>query len=285
MLTTSPTKPVPRRTPFTTRAPGPPLRNELRAVHALVLRDIMQLAASPVYALLLLLQPLLYLLALGGGLSGLVPDEAVGSSYRTFVFPGVLLMSIQAPALNNGIRLITDRSTGTLRETLMAPARRTTLLCGMCLGACITATIQGGTLLAFAPAAGLPYRPTLMLSLLAQLALAAFTLTALGTALAVYTRKMETFSLTLTLTSAPLLFLSGSFVPRSTLPSWLGPVNVFNPLAHATDALRGTIGALAPDVLPDTNYPLATNNLTLLLMGLAALTLGARAFHRHHTTT
>ncbi|MFC0601265.1 ABC transporter permease [Streptomyces palmae] len=266
---------------------GPAPRCELRAVHALVLRELMRLTANPGQVAMLMLQPLLFLFTLGGGLSTLVPDHAVGGSYRSYLFPGVLLMSIQAPALNVGFRLIIDRDSGVLRETLVAPARRTTLLCGICLGGCVSAAAQGAVLIALAPAGGLPYRPLLLLGLLAQLTLCAFALTALGTAIAVRIRRAETFALLLSLTSAPFLFTSGAFVPRSALPGWLDPLAAVNPLAYACDALHGTIRALAGH--PATadgagRLPLAANTAALLLTGLIALYLGARSFDRHQAT-
>jgi ABC-2 type transport system permease protein len=271
-------------------------RDELRAVHSLVLRELLRLAANPAQALMLLLQPLLFLLAFGGGLNSLVPGSAVGGSYRTFLFPGILLMTIQAPAISVGIRIITDRNSGVLRETLMAPARRTTLLCGICLGGCLTAAAQGSLLLALAPAGGLPYQPLLLLGLLAQLTLASFTLTSLGVAFAVRTRKAETFNTVLGLSAAPLLFTSGAFVPLSALPGWLGPLAACNPLSYAGDALRRTIHALMPGsrhghgsgrgVEVSVRWgswtpPLALETGVLLLAALAALFVAARAFRRH----
>lgn len=270
--------------PSSAPAAAPALRRELRAVHALVLRDLMRLTANPSQALLLILQPLLFLFALGGGLSALVPDHAVGGSYRAYLFPGVLLMSVQTPAMSVGIRLIIDRDSGILKETLIAPARRTTLLWGMCLGGCTSAAAQGTVLIALAPAGGLPYEPLLLLGLLTQLTLIAFTLTAVGTAIAVRTRRTETFTTLLGLTSAPFLFTSGAFVPRSALPTWLEPTAAINPLAYACDALHGTIDALtpaAPSAPASGHLPLAVNTTALLLAGLAALLLGARAFNRH----
>ncbi|MGW1607552.1 ABC transporter permease, partial [Streptomyces eurythermus] len=81
------------------------VRQELRAIHALITRDWLRLVANPTNTVLMLLQPLLFLLAFGGGLSALVPDSAVGGQYRAFLYPGILLMAIQAPAVSVGIRL------------------------------------------------------------------------------------------------------------------------------------------------------------------------------------
>ncbi|MFF9001972.1 ABC transporter permease [Streptomyces achromogenes] len=258
------------------------VRQELRAVHALVTRDWLRLAANPTNTMLMLLQPLLFLLAFGGGLSALVPDSAVGGQYRAFLYPGILLMAIQAPAVSVGIRLITDRHSGNIRELLVTPARRSSLLCGICLGGCATATAQGAVLLALAPAGGLPYRPLPLAVLLAELALAAFTLTALALVPAVHTRRPETFSTLLALTSAPLLFGSGALVPLSTLPSWVTSAAALNPLAYATDLLHRTAGPTAAAGVHWGTWqpPPALEAGVLLLTAITALLCTARRFGR-----
>ena len=270
----------------TIRAGEDGLRRELRAVHGLVLRDWLRLVASPTNTVLLLLQPVLFLLAFGGGLSALVPDTTLDGQYRAFLYPGILLMAIQAPAVSVGIRLITDRHSGVVRDVLVTPARRATLLCGICLGGCATATAQGAILLALAPVGGLPYRPLLLLGLLVQLALAAFTLTALVLVLAVRIRRPETFTTFLALTSAPLLFGSGALVPLSTLPSWVTSAAALNPLAYATDILRRTARPTAPAGVHWGTWqpPLALEAGLLLLTAITALLWAARRFGRAEST-
>ncbi|HLL34831.1 MAG TPA: ABC transporter permease [Streptomyces sp.] len=255
-------------------------------MHGLVLRDWLRLVASPTNTVLLLLQPVLFLLAFGGGLSALVPDTTLDGQYRAFLYPGILLMAIQAPAVSVGIRLITDRHSGVVRDVLVTPARRATLLCGICLGGCATATAQGAILLALAPVGGLPYRPLLLLGLLVQLALAAFTLTALALVLAVRIRRPETFTTFLALTSAPLLFGSGALVPLSTLPSWVTSAAALNPLAYATDILRRTARPTAPAGVHWGTWqpPLALEAGLLLLTAITALLWAARRFGRVEST-
>ncbi|MFD5317566.1 hypothetical protein [Streptomyces sp. NPDC127098] len=59
-------------------------------------------------------------------------------------------------------------------------------------------------------------------------------------------------------------------------------MTTLNPLAYATDA----INALAPGATPSGGHlPVAANSFVLLLTGLAALLLGARAFRRQQAST
>ncbi|MGW0534767.1 ABC transporter permease [Streptomyces sp. NPDC003032] len=252
-----------------------------------MLRNLLRMFAQPAQTALMLVQPLLFLLLLGGGLAALVPATAVGGDYRAYLFPGVLVMTVQTPAVTVGMRLISDRESGYLRETLMAPVRRSTLLCGSCLGGTVEATVQGAVLLATAGVVGLPYQPVLLLTLLATMALTSFVLTVLAAALALGIRSVESFHILLSLALMPLLFLSGAFFPLTTLPGWLAQLTALNPLAYAVDVLRRSIARHVPGGPTatgvrwgDWQVPAALEIGLLALLGLGVLLWAARRFGR-----
>ncbi|MFE5589095.1 ABC transporter permease [Streptomyces sp. NPDC056549] len=263
------------------------LRLELRAVHALVHRDLLRLACQRSHTALMVLHPVLYLLILGGGLAALIPKSSLGVGYQTYLFPGILMMTVQTPAIMVGIRLITDRQSGYLRELLMAPVRRSTLLLGCCAGGSLTATVQGAVLLSLVGVVGLPYDPLLLVLLLAGMVLASFTVTALALALAVSLRRAETFHTLLGVVMMPLLFLSGGFFPLASLPGWARALSDVNPLAYAVDLLRRTIALRVPDQAATAGLdwagrqpPLLLEAAVLLITGTLALWWAAHRFSR-----
>ncbi|MEU5220751.1 ABC transporter permease [Streptomyces sp. NPDC020807] len=265
----------------------PRLRRELRAAGALVHRDLLRLAAQRSSTALILLQPVLYLFALGGGLAALVPAASLGTDYRTYLFPGMLMMTVQTPAVMVGIRLITDRQSGYLRELLMAPVGRSTLLVGSCLGGTLVAAVQGAVLLCLAGAVGLPYDPVLLLLLLGAVLLASFALTSVTLALAVTLRGPELFHTLLSLLMMPLLFLSGAFFPLESLPGWCRALAAVNPLAYGVDLLRRCIALRAPDQASGGGLswaghqpPLALEAGLLLAVGALTLLWAGRRFGR-----
>ncbi|MFE0700976.1 ABC transporter permease [Streptomyces sp. NPDC058872] len=266
---------------------GTRLRRELRAVHALIHRDLLRLAGQRTHTALLLIHPLLYLVILGGGLAALIPQSSLGVSYQSYLFPGMLMMTVQTPAIMVGIRMITDREIGYLRELLMAPVHRSTLLLGHCAGGTLTATVQGAVLLSLAGVVGLPYDPVLLVLLLGCMVLASFTITSLALALAVTLRRAETFHTLLGLVMMPLLFLSGGFFPLSALPGWAHTLAAANPLAYAVDMLRRTIVLRVPDQAGVSGIewaghqpPLPLEAGLLLAAGAIALVWAARRFNR-----
>ncbi|MFJ2825499.1 ABC transporter permease [Streptomyces toxytricini] len=268
-------------------APSDRLRRELRAVHALVHRDLLRLAAQPAHAALVLFQPVLYLFILGGGLAALIPDSSLGTGYQAYLFPGMLMMTVQAPAIMVGVRLITDRQSGYLRELLMAPVSRPALLLGSCAGGTLVATVQGALLLCLAGTVGLPYDPVLIALLLGGMVLASFTITALSLALAVSLNRPEVFHMLLGLVMMPLMFLSGGFFPLHNLPGWARALADANPLAYGVDLLRGCIALRVPDQAAvggidwfGRQPPLLLEAGVLLATGAAALLWAAHRFSR-----
>ncbi|WP_282694607.1 ABC transporter permease [Streptomyces sp. CC208A] len=256
---------------------GTRLRRELRAVHALVHRDLLRLACRRTSTALMLLHPVLYLFILGGGLAALIPSGSLGVGYQTYLFPGMLMMTVQTPAVMVGIRLITDRQSGYLRELLMAPVSRTALLLGSCAGGTLVATVQGAVLLGLAGAVGLPYDPVLLGLLLGGMALASFTVTALSLALAVGLSSPETFHTFLGLVMMPLLFLSGGFFPLTSLPGWAQTLAAANPLAYGVDVLRRSITLRVPGHAAAGGVEWAGRQPPLLLEGGLLLASGALA--------
>ncbi|MER5604178.1 ABC transporter permease [Streptomyces sp. NPDC002265] len=263
------------------------MRRELRAVHALVHRDLLRLAGQPTHSALMLIQPVLYLFVLGGGLAALIPNSSLGVGYQTYLFPGMLMMTVQAPAIIVGVRLITDRQSGYLRELLMAPVSRPTLLLGSCAGGTIVSTVQGAVLLGLAGAVGLPYDPLLLALLLAVMILASFTITALSLLLAVSLDRPEIFHMLLGLVMMPLLFLSGGFFPLGNLPGWAHTLAAANPLAYGVDLLRRVIALRVPHQATAVGIEwfgrqpsLLLEGAVLLAGGVAALLWAARRFSR-----
>ncbi|MFE2553291.1 ABC transporter permease [Streptomyces sp. NPDC059355] len=280
---TAPSLPDPDaiRTADTPGAPGHErgirLRHELRAVHALVYRDLLRLSAQRTHTALMLLQPVLYLFILGGGLAALIPNSSLGTGYQAYLFPVMLMMTVQTPAIMVGIRLITDRQSGYLRELLMAPVHRSTLLLGSCAGGTIVSTIQGVALLGLAGAVGLPYDPLLLALLLGGIALTSFTITALALALAVGLNRPEVFHMLLGVVMTPLLFLSGGFFPIENLPGWAHTLAAANPLAYGVDLLRRCIALRVPNQAATTGIEWSTGQPPILLESTLLLAVGVTA--------
>jgi ABC-2 type transport system permease protein len=190
-----------------------------------------------------LVQPFLFLFVLGTGLSRLAGAGTHGVNLRTFVYPGVLCMSVMFIALFSAASIVWDREFGFLREMMVAPVRRSSLVLGKCLGGASVATLQGVILIALAPLVGVPYTPVLLLEIFGLQLLVAFSITAFGVMAAARVKQMQSFMALTQMLMMPMFFLSGALFPVSGLPQWLTILNRIDPITYAVDPMRRAVFA------------------------------------------
>ena len=142
------------------------IRADLRAVSIVWRRELIRFRTDRLRAVTSLVQPVLFLFVLGTGLSRLASHGLPsGVDFETFIYPGVLAMSVLFTAIFSAASIVWDREFGFLREMLVAPVRRWAIVVGKCLGGATVATFQGIIFLALAGVAHVPYSPTLLLTL------------------------------------------------------------------------------------------------------------------------
>ena len=227
--------------PVTTAGRG--LRHEAAAVGVVWQRDLIRYSDDRGRILSALVQPLLFLFVLGKGLGATLGRDAIsGAGYSTFLFPGVLATSVMFTAIFSAITIVWDREQGFLREMLVAPISRHSIVVGKCLGGATVATGQSLVLLALAGLVGVPYAPPLLLGCLVLVFVIAFGVTAFGLVLAVRVQQMSSVMPRVQLVLAPLMYLSGAFFPlTSALPTWLHALTLANPLSYGVEALRRVV--------------------------------------------
>lgn len=213
-------------------------RSEARAVRAVWRREMIRFLDDKVRIVTALIQPLLFLFVLAPGLESLSEASTDGVDLTTFMFPGVICMAMWFSGMISAASLVMDRELGFMREMVVAPVRRSSIVLGKCLGGMTTAMTQGVLLLALAGLVHVPYDPLLLLGVFGLQVLIAFTVTAIGVVVATSTRSAQTFNSVMQALVFPTVFLSGAMYPVSGLPSWLGAVNRINPLTYAVDPMR-----------------------------------------------
>ena len=175
---------------------------------------------------------------LGTGLSRLASAGTHGVNLRTFVYPGVLCMAVMFTAMFSAASIVWDREFGFMREMLVAPVSRSSIVIGKCLGGATVASFQGLILLALAGAVHVPYDPALILGLFGLMLLLAFSITAFGVMVAARIKQMQAFMGVMQMIVMPMFFLAGALFPVTNLPGWLAVLNRIDPLAYAVDPMR-----------------------------------------------
>ena len=125
-------------------------------------RELIRFASNRTQMAMALIQPLLFLFVLGSGLESLSAASTGGVDLKTFIFPGILGMTVLFTSIFSAASLVWDRELGFLREMLVAPVSRSSIIVGKCLGGAIIAASQGILVLALAGLVGVPYDPVLI---------------------------------------------------------------------------------------------------------------------------
>ena len=141
-------------------------------------------------------------------------------------------------AMFSAASIVWDREFGFLREMMVAPIRRSSIIIGKCLGGATVASLQGVILLCLAWAVHVPYSVTLVLGVLALQLLLAFSITAFGVMVAVRIKQMQAFMGVMQMVVMPMFFISGALFPVVGLPVWLAVLNRLDPLTYAVDPMR-----------------------------------------------
>jgi ABC-2 type transport system permease protein len=269
------------------------IRADLRAVSIVWRRELIRFRSDRLRAVTSLVQPVLFLFVLGTGLSGLASrGMPAGVDFRTFIYPGVLAMSVLFTAIFSAASIVWDREFGFLREMLVAPVRRWAIVVGKCLGGATVATLQGIIFLALAGVAHVPYSPVLLLTLVGELLLLSFTLTAFGVMMAARIKQIQAFMALTQMFVLPLFFLSGALYPLNGLPAWLNVLTRIDPLTYIVDPMRNAVfdhlsisplalRALSPGVTWDGwLVPLGLSLAMVAAMGLAMLAIAIAEFRR-----
>lgn len=225
---------------------------DLRAIKVVLHREMLRFVNDRPRLMSMLFQPVLWLFIMGTGLGSLVAEATPGVDFRTFMYPGMISMTVIMTGMFSAGSIVWDREFGFLREMLVAPVSRGAIVLGKCLGGAIVATGQGVVILALAGLVGVPYDPVLMLTLLAEMFLAAFTITSFGVLLAARMRNMQSFFGLMQMAVMPMMFLSGAMFPLAGLPSWLHVLTTVNPLTYAVDPMRQAVFAHL-EVSPQAN--------------------------------
>jgi ABC-2 type transport system permease protein len=234
-------------------------------------------------------RPLLWVLIMGIGLNPYFRGEVYGEvrfvvpyTYLQFLFPAVIALNIMYTSVQSAVSVIWDRQFGFLREVLVSPLPRATILLGKVLGGATVAMFHGCLVLVLAQFADLSLSLGDIAWGLLLMALMAFGLTSLGVVIAGRIRSFEGFGVFSNAVILPLYFTSSSVFPLDPsltgaqtsviYPEWLVFLVRVNPMTYAVDALRGAFihfNQFDPWMGPATLVGMAVLFFAFALLGFA----------------
>ena len=238
------------------------------AIYVLWLRELKRLLRAKSRLVGTLLMPLFFLAFMGMGFKDTRFPGMPGMAYSAFLIPGILAMSILFSSTFAGLSVLWDREFGFLKEIMVAPVSRVSIVLGRIAGGITTAMLQAVAILMISLAFGFRLRGWFMiLPALLVMILISITFIGLGLSFASNMRDMQGFNMVMNFVIFPLFFLSGALFPLDGFPAWMRFLSRLDPLTYGVDGLRAALLGRSELSLPHNLIILAGFSLLSVILG------------------
>ena len=230
---------------------------------------------NPVWVIMGVLQPILYLLLFGPLLTNVakMPGFPPGGAFNVFV-PGLLVMTALFGSAFVGFGLCDEMREGVVERMTVTPMSRVAMLMGRTLRDVVLLLGQGLILVALAIPFGLEINLGGVAVAFGMLVLIGIMMSPVSYILALVLKSEDSLAPVVNGMALPLLLLSGVMLPMSLAPDWLQTIARFNPLYHAVAAIRALFNASYGD------GEIVTGLVLLVVLSVVTISLGARSFGR-----
>ena len=209
-------------------------------------KHIAKLMARKEEAFGTLFQPILWIVLFGTGMAAVVgtgsPDAK--DAYITFMVPGVIALTVMTGAIEGGLTLLFERLQGIIKEYLVSPIPRSSILIGNALSTVSKSLAQAVIILGVGVLMGAGFiglDPLGWLGGLALLIALGLGFAGIGLAVASRTSSPGGYHMLIFMLTLPLLFLSNALYPIASLPIWMQIGAKINPVSYGVDGLRQTL--------------------------------------------
>lgn len=233
------------------------MRRELKGIYIIWIRELTKFYRERIQFASAMATPILWLIVFGGGMGINLRTGVINSEYRAFIFPGIVAMTLLFTSMRSGISIIWDREFGFLKEILVAPISRVSIVFGKAMGGATNALIQGTMLLLLSFMVGIRISPLKFFMIIPIMLLISLGFDGFGLFIASMIDSFEGFQTIMSFVIMPTFFLSGALFPLTNVPSWLKTLSLINPLTYGVDAIRGVM-------LDEGQFPLYYDILILL---------------------
>lgn len=230
----------------------------------------------------MLIQPILWVVLFGVGMRSLMAAVTPGSGngYMTFIVPGIVALTAVGAAIGGGSTWLSERLMGIVKEYLVAPIPRLSILLGNALSITTKILIQSIIILVVGVLLGAQLSANPLGWLGGLLLVTGYGIGFAGVALAVASKtdSSEGYHMMIFMLQLPLLFLSNSLYPLATLPAWMRIGALINPTTYVVTGLRQITMAPAPDMGNLDVIPLWICFLVVVTFAVLGMGLALKAF-------
>jgi ABC-2 type transport system permease protein len=212
-----------------------------QAIYVVLMRELKRYWRAKARVISSVAQSVFFLVIFGLGLGGFV-GTFEGVDYLSYMAPGVIGMGLLFGSVFSGVSVIFDRQFGFMKEMLVSPVSRTSIIIGKILGGATTATIQGIILMIIAAIMGaFTLSPAFVIGAVAAIGtmlLITSGFVGLGVAIGSTLNDFHAFQLLSTFVMWPMFMLSGVFFPIDGLPLPLQVAMLCDPMFYGVELLR-----------------------------------------------
>ncbi|MDY6843040.1 MAG: ABC transporter permease [Thermodesulfobacteriota bacterium] len=222
--------------------------------------------------------PFFFFALLGTGLSPGVTLKGGSISYLEFIAPGIIGMVLIFTSTFSGLSVIWDRQFGFLKEIMVAPVSRSSIVLGKTLGGATTSLIQGLLMLVLIIFIGARVGSIqgFLISLFIMI-LISISFVSLGISFSAFIKDVHGYQLVMNFLIMPIFFLSGALFPLSGLPPFLRVFAYIDPLTYGVDALRYAF-------LGVSDFPFLLDICAIIIFSALMVTTGTFLFKRVSST-
>jgi ABC-2 type transport system permease protein len=188
-------------------------------------------------------------------------------------------MTILFASIFSSISIVWDREFGFMKEMLVAPISRLSIVVGKAISGTAISVAQAMIILVLIPFLGITLTIAQFVEVTAVAVLVSFCITSLGILIAARLTSFDGFNIIMNFLVMPMFFLSGAMYPVTSMPYVLRQLTHINPLTYGIDAfkhvlLRGASPPMGPE------FPLSLDLLVVIFLSIAMITLAAFSFRR-----
>lgn len=248
-----------------------------KAIYVIVMREFKRFFRQKGRLIVTMARPLIWLFIVGSGFTRLI-DVKSGAQYIQFILPGIVGMTILFSSIFSTISVVWDREFGFLREMLVAPVSRVTIVFGKLLSGTALSVFQGAALLFVAPFLGLELTVQGFFAMLILMFLVALAITSLGLFVASFLASLEGFNVIMNFIVLPMFFLSGALYPVGALPGVMKLFTYINPLCFGVDSFKHVL--LPGEGTLVAEFPLTLDIIFVALFSVLFTFLASFVFER-----
>jgi ABC-2 type transport system permease protein len=189
----------------------------------------------------MLLQPILWVVLFGAGMKGMMnPGAGSSGDYIAFMVPGIVALSALSGGIGGGTVWLDERIRGIVKEYLVAPIPRLSILMGNALSTVSKSLLQALIIFFVGVLMGAAVELNPLGWIGGLLLVIGYGLGFSGIALAVasQTDSPGGYHMLIFMLNLPLLFLSNALYPLDALPRWMEIGARLNPTSYVVDGLR-----------------------------------------------